>query len=410
MAILQKVRQSYRAASAVCLIASAVAFYSSSQFAAVKLAFNYWNPLAITEYRLSRLTTDDFIREINAAVDEGDIDEAQDLLAFALDRNHSIPDDLVKKTQESYFGTAYRYSTDFANGFISGDINSVPSFAGSVYSDLIGYGDVRDLAVEGQKYIADEDYSLIILGLAAYGTATSVSNYASWLSTMTTGGLAVPAAVATTNLDTSASVFKSAFKLNKISQPMRKRLGLFAQKLIKLDAIKEEMPRIAKLNKLPSLSDLKSITARLDYKKIARGDFSDAQKTITQVSPIDTIEENKVIRKIVNTDAMAESKALFEGTSNIIKSGGLMTAFATVQYADDLNDISKISKIASKFKKTTKVVLRMLGKRSFQLGKLIYRIVPILFATLCWFLWAAWLALSMVRGTTRLFARDAGKA
>lgn len=410
MAVLRRIRQGYRAASAVCLIASAVAFYSSSQFAALKLAFNYWDPLAITEYRLGQLTDEDFVREINAAVDEGDIGEAQDLLAFALDHGHTIPDDLEKKTQESYFGTAYRYSTDFANGFISGDINSAPSFAGSVFSDLTAYGDVRDLAAEGQKYIAGEDYSPIILGLAVFGTATSVSSYSSWVATMTSGGLAAPAAASATNLDSTVSVFKSAFKLNKISQPLRKQLSLFGNKLVKLDALKEEMPRIAKLNRVPSFGDLKTLTARLDLKKIARGDFSDARKTISEVSPIDTVEANKVIRKIVNPDAIVESRKLFEGTSNIITSGGLMTAFATVKYADDINDISKISKISSRFKKTTKVVLRMLGKGAFQLGKLVYWMIPVLFATFCWVLWAAWLLFSLTRGTTRLFVRKAGKA
>ena len=102
MAVLRRMRQGYRAASAICLIASAVAFYSSSQFAALKLAFNYWDPLSITEYRLNQLTTADYISEIEASLAEDDIAEAGNLVALAQERGHEIPLNSWKRQRNPY--------------------------------------------------------------------------------------------------------------------------------------------------------------------------------------------------------------------------------------------------------------------------------------------------------------------
>lgn len=96
--MLKLIAKTRRLISITILAGTAFAFFSSNQFAAIKLAFNYWDPISITEYRLNRLTTDDFISEIDASLSDGDIQEAANLVALAQSRGHEIPTELVDKT------------------------------------------------------------------------------------------------------------------------------------------------------------------------------------------------------------------------------------------------------------------------------------------------------------------------
>ncbi|WP_075656862.1 hypothetical protein [Pseudochrobactrum sp. B5] len=100
--MLKTYKKSSQLASAGILLFSAITFTYSNQFAALKLALNWWDPFAISHYRLSALTTEQFAFEVQTALDEDDIAEAQSLVALATDYGHTLPPELIEKTEEGY--------------------------------------------------------------------------------------------------------------------------------------------------------------------------------------------------------------------------------------------------------------------------------------------------------------------
>jgi len=391
MAVLRRIRQGYRAASAVCLIASAVAFYSSSQFAAFKLAFNYWDPLAITEFRLNQLSTNDFITEIEASLAEDDIAEAGNLVALAQERGHEIPAGLVEKSKESVFQFGLRNLTEFINGAKTGEANSAAAIGGALAADYVGVGDVRDIYSEGKHIVMGEDYDKITLGLSLFGLATVVP-----------GSGAV---------DLGASVVKTANKAGKLSKPLRNRIGKLASELVDVSALRKGLSEI-KLPafRTPAISEARSTFSNLKWSDVMKGDFSGFGALIKSMMPIDVSAAKMSFKGAIKPNVASEVGTLVSNATVITKVGGVKTTFRVLEHADDAKDLSRFTKLTSRFGEKTSAVVKILGKTAIKLGKLAYWLATLMIGVLGWVLWAAWLLFSLTRGTTRLFVRKAGKA
>lgn len=85
-------RTGRRAIGGAMLAISLVAFLSSNQFAALKLAFNFWDPFAITQYRLSQFSDEEYRTAIEQALDEEDIVTLQ----FSVGDLGEIPEDVLR--------------------------------------------------------------------------------------------------------------------------------------------------------------------------------------------------------------------------------------------------------------------------------------------------------------------------
>ncbi|WP_139975127.1 hypothetical protein [Ochrobactrum sp. CGA5] len=392
MAVLQKIRQGYRAASAVCLIASAVAFYSSSQFAAVKLAFNYWDPLSITEYRLNQLTTNDFITEIEASLAEDDVAEAGNLVALAQERGHEIPAELVEKSKESVFQFGLRNIKDFINGATTGEVTSVPSIGGVLAADYFQVGDARDVVIQGGQFIQGQDYDRITLGLALFGL----------ILTNPPGAGAV---------DIGASVVKTANKAGKLSKPLRNRVGKLASELVDVSALRKGLSEVKLPTfRTPAIREVRSTVSNLKWSDVMKGDFSGFGALIRSMMPIDVDAAKMSFKGAVKPNVASEVGTLASNATVITKVGGVKTTFRVLEHADDAKDLSRFTKLTSRFGEKTSAVVKILGKTAIKLGKLAYWLATLMIGVLGWVLWAAWLLFSLTRGTTRLFVRKAGKA
>ncbi|MEN3145215.1 transcriptional regulator [Ochrobactrum sp. WV_118_8] len=391
MALLRRMRQGYRAASAVCLIASAVAFYSSSQFAALKLALNYWDPLAITEYRLNQLTTNDFIAEIEESLAEDDVAEAGNLVALAQERGHEIPAELVEKTKESVFQFGLRNLTEFINGAKTGEANSAAAIGGALAADYVGVGDVRDIYNEGTHIVMGEDYDKITLGLSLFGLATVVP-----------GSGAV---------DIGASVVKTANKAGKLSKPLRNRVGNLASELVDVSALRKGLSEVKLPTfRTPAIREVRSTVSNLKWSDVMKGDFSGFSALIKSMMPIDASAAKMSFKGAIKPNVASEVGTLVSNATVITKVGGVKTTFRVLEHADDAKDLSRFTKLTSKFGEQTSAVVKILGKTAIKLGKLAYWLAALMIGVLGWVLWAAWLLFSLTRGTTRLFVRKAGKA
>jgi hypothetical protein len=189
-----------KAVAVVALLSTGIAFFSSPMFGAAKLAFTYYDPFSITEYRLRRLSTEEISAKIKEAIAQGEFDDAVKLVEIGQQYGHSFDPELIARSRESALDATLRNSMDFADGFVSGKVSSPASFGGAMAADYLIFGDLRDIATEGTKAITGEDYDTLTLGLSLVGVATLVPG--------------------TGPIDAGASVIKNANKAGILSKRM----------------------------------------------------------------------------------------------------------------------------------------------------------------------------------------------
>ena len=126
-------------------------------------------------------------REIKAALAAGDLDLAQSFLDLSVERAVVIDPSLADKLKQAQTdaGSASHTVGRFVNGFWSGEPNDLASLAGTATGDLFVFGDLRDAAREGTRYLVGRPADPWILGLAGVGIAVTAGTYLS-------AGLAVP--------------------------------------------------------------------------------------------------------------------------------------------------------------------------------------------------------------------------
>jgi hypothetical protein len=118
-------------------------------------------------------------REIRSALDAHDIDLAQSFLALATDRGVTVDPALVEKTQAASANAATLAGTAgrFVHGLWTGEPADLASLAGTAFGDLFVFGDIRDAAREGTRYLMGEKADPWIFGLAGVGLAVTAAIY-----------------------------------------------------------------------------------------------------------------------------------------------------------------------------------------------------------------------------------------
>ncbi len=403
--LLKTYKKASQLASAAILLFSVITFTYSNQFAALKLALNWWDPFAISHYRLSALTTEQFAFEVQTALDEDDIAEAQNLVALATDYGHTLPPELIEKTEEGYLAATYRYTSGFVNGFAYGEVDSVQTLLGSLASDYVGYGDLRDISTEGTKFITGESYDAITLGIAAAGLSTSLVSMSSWTNPAT-----APVALAAAQVDKGASLIKGAYKTRKLSRPLIEKITGISSKLINKPALTKALTSPEPLYKIPSLSKMTSAAKNIDYKKLFKGDFTGSETLLHEASPLDLAALGKRFDGVINTKAVKELDDLTSASGKLLSSAGVSTSMRALAYADDAKDLRKFAKLSDKFAEKTSSVIKLLGKNAIRLGKLLYLVISVLISVAIWIAWAIWLVYSLSKSTYRLINRKKQRA
>lgn len=139
------------------------------------------DPVRISDQALDRSFNRDVAeREIGATLASGDVDLAQSFVALAADRGVAVDPALIAKVkdagvkQSSIANTAER----FVHGLWTGEPTDLASLAGTGVGDFFVFGDIRDAAREGTRYVMGERYDPWILGLAGVGIAITAATYA----------------------------------------------------------------------------------------------------------------------------------------------------------------------------------------------------------------------------------------
>ena len=172
------------AAIAVGLVfAIAACFLLHGGFAAHARMATADDPIAVTNQALATTFTREVAeREIHTALASGDVDLAQSFVALAADRSLPIDPTLAEqvKAADADQHTLANTTGRFVHGLWTGEPTDFASLAGTAFGDLFLFGDIRDAAREGTRYLTGRQYDPWILGLAGVGIAITAATYASF--------------------------------------------------------------------------------------------------------------------------------------------------------------------------------------------------------------------------------------
>jgi len=166
------------------------------------------DPSKLADLRLKGFDATAASREIEEALKAGDAELAGSFVALAGDRAIELPKELLARVEQANSATeaTKRGIYNFAHGFITGEPQDISGFAGAATGDLLVFGDIRDLAREGSRWLRGAETDPLIMALAGAGLAVTGVTYFSW-------GSAAPARVGTTLVKVARRTGKLSVKL-----------------------------------------------------------------------------------------------------------------------------------------------------------------------------------------------------
>ncbi|WP_332681360.1 hypothetical protein [Bosea sp. (in: a-proteobacteria)] len=260
-------------------------------------------------------------RRVAAGIDEailaGDVELAESFVALAAERGIAVAPELTLRLQSLRDGAWKRAASDFGHGFLAGERDSDAAFAGALASDVSGFGDLRDLALEGRKLLGGEGADETILALAAVGLAVSA---ATWISVG--GGLPARGGL---------SAVKAAGKAKLLSPALGANLGRAAAGALDRPALAASLGAAARLD--------------LAAAKAAAGG-------------------------IVRPAALARFSALGQDAGVLYARTGQRGLRQVLAVAEDAGDIGRAARLSAAKPSTLRATLKVLGRSALVLGTL----------------------------------------
>ncbi|RVU21800.1 hypothetical protein [Methylobacterium oryzihabitans] len=293
------------------------------------------DPAALSDLRLAAVPAAVLDREIDAAVAAGDSDLARSFLALAETRGVAVSAERRAAVEALDAGAAGRSARDLARGFATGEAKGAAGLAGAVAGDLVGYGDLRDLWREGGRWLRDEPYDEVLLGLSAVGLALTGVTVA------TLGG----GAAASAPVHAGATTLKVASRTGRLSRPLA---GLLA--------------RTGRTVLDPAAARAAFVAAgRLDVAALRRG-----------------------LQGALRPAAFAELRGLGRSTAALqgrLGTRGALQALSVAETADDLRRAARLSERAGL---RTRAILKLLGRGALVLGAGLAALVQGIAAGIAW--------------------------
>jgi hypothetical protein len=374
------------------LIVTLVAFFTSNGFATLKLAFNFWDPFQITQFRLSHLSAAEYQASIEQALVAEEFEEAQNMVALAHDYGHELPSDLVERTHENPFEFGVRHMREVVNGAVTGEVTSAPSIGGVLAADFFVVGDLRDVVIQGSYLVQGRSYDKITLGLSLAGLVTSVGSL-----------IPNPGTPAAILVDPSISLIKTANKAKKLTKPLQKHVWRISNRLIDVEGVKQGLKKVSLPTvNVPSISAVSASVGNIEWRMVAKGDFSGFRKLISEMMPFDIKATRDAFKGAVRKEVVNEVKILSTSAGDIRKAGGIKATFRALEYSDDAKELSRFRSLAVRMGEKSSAAIKILGKSAIKLGKLIYLVLSVLIAVTGWIFGALWFGYSMIRSTRRL--------
>lgn len=268
------------------------------------------DPAAIADHRLD--TAFDAAvasREIDDALTAGDADLARSFVELAAERNVAVaPEQAARVTAAvERANSSAAAAESFARGFITGEPDDVVGLAGTVLGDLFVFGDIRDAAREGARYVSGQKVDELVLGLSLVGIAITAGTYASF-------GASAPARV-------GLSAIKAARKTGRLGADMAAWIGRSLREVVDLSALKRAGASIAE----PAVA----VRAAREAVKVGKSD-------------------NLV--RLVSDVSQVQAKA------------GTQAALDGLKLANGPRELGRVAKLAEKKGGKTRAILKTLGR------------------------------------------------
>ena len=129
----------------------------------------------------------DHLPEIDRLIASGNCHEAQTLAGDVLDTGEYPAEAFIQLESRKNYCTKVLEShpaTDFLLGFATGDSSTLWSGTGSIAGDLLIWGDIRDLAIQGIKSLTGKETDPVLVSLSALGLALEITPAADILSSI----------------------------------------------------------------------------------------------------------------------------------------------------------------------------------------------------------------------------------
>ena len=180
MRIVQVTRHPLLALAGVAVFAVAAIFALLGVVEAYEAAV-IDDPAAIADRALARSFNREVAeREISAALAADDGDLAQSFVQLAAERGIAVDPELADRVKAAQVKDASLTHTAgrFVEGLWTGEPVDTASLAGTAFGDLFVFGDIRDAAREGTRYLTGKKADPWIFGLAGAGLAITAGTYA----------------------------------------------------------------------------------------------------------------------------------------------------------------------------------------------------------------------------------------
>lgn len=203
-------------ALALLVAAAAVILPRAEHGLALRLAQD--DPVRLAELRLAEtFDRSTAVREIAAALDADDLELAESFAALAADRGIVLSGETARRLEaaRSTRETIRRTATRFGRGFVTGEAEEIAGLAGAAAGDLLVFGDIRDLAREGTRWVRGQPVDRVMVSLAAAGLAITAGTYFAT-------GAAGPARA-------GASLFKAARRSGRVGANLVADVGRLAR-------------------------------------------------------------------------------------------------------------------------------------------------------------------------------------
>lgn len=267
-------------------------------------------PVDIDEELKKVATKEYFENSIRNAISSNSIEDAQNYYDLAnylnVGLNSQIINSLESSKNKSFVDSSFEKGNNIIQGFVLGKTENEEQFISSVVSDFTVVGDIRDFSSEFTSYVNEKPYNQLILGLSAVGIGLSASQ-------LITVGVTTP-------LKFTSTVLKVTAKSGKLSKEFLKVLVEKLSKTVDFKVLKKEM----------DLSSPETI-----------------QKSFSKVGNAFDISHIKGISKDLN--AVRNNTSIYDSTR-------------LLQYVDTEKDLQRVAQITEKYKKSTKTVMKILGK------------------------------------------------
>lgn len=139
------------------------------------------DPARLADLQLAGFDAERARGEIAAALDQDDVELAESFKALAEARGIAVPEDLKARLAQAQSPgmQSSRLAGNFGRGFITGQTDDAAGLAGAAAGDLIGWGDVRDLARESWHALSGQEVNRLLVGMSAAGLAVTAWTYLS---------------------------------------------------------------------------------------------------------------------------------------------------------------------------------------------------------------------------------------